>query len=53
MRDIKNYKFISHRYEAKDTGRIKAIRTISKMHLWTKFEKATHISELVKTKEEV
>jgi hypothetical protein len=23
------------------------------MHLWTKFEKATHISELVKTKEEV
>lgn len=49
MRDkkIKRYKVTSNRYKAKDTGRIKAIRTIYKMNLWKKFEEATHISELV------
>lgn len=47
MREIKRYKFTSNRYKAKDTGRIKAIRTINKMDLWKKFEEATHISELV------
>ena len=47
MREIKRYKVTSNRYKAKNTGRIKAIRTILRMHVWKKFEEATHISELV------
>lgn len=51
MRKIKRYKLTHNIYKAKDTDRIKAIRTILKMHLWKKFKEAPHILELAKALE--